>query len=292
MTVPVAPDDRLADLVARILGEAPELVPTRPGQAQVGLTGRYAVYLAVDERTTRRLELEGERLAWGSRMGLPVPLVIDRGPGWLVTERVPDDGQKRGPAYVEAAIRAARAIELIRDDPPGLPALTPFRKPSRRMVAERTWRLLRGPVSLREFVELRRRVSRLPKEVLGHGDFHPKNVLFAHDGGEARVIDWEYVALAPRHSDLLMLWSRLEDPDDRRRVLDAVLETDPDRQRLALLHQWFAVRHVADTVTKLPIRQWPRERLVTAMERVAEATANATAWLGRPLLGGVSPRRP
>lgn len=280
LLVDPALDERLSELIARILGERPDLVPTRPGSPRVGLTSRHAVYLGGDERACRRIQLEGERLLWAARNGLPVPQLVERGPGWLVTERAPDDGHKRGRAYVEAALRAAAAIEGVGELPPGLPAGTPFRKPSRRVVAERTWRLLRGPVPLRDFVGLRRAFRSLPREVLAHGDFHPRNVLFNRGSGVTTVIDWEFVALAPRHSDLLLLWARLEERDDRQLVLEEVLKAGTDREQVALLHQWLAVRCVADMVTKLHPRDWPAERLSRSLERVAEASANAASWRG------------
>ena len=95
--------------VTVVVGERPSLVTTRPGQPWVGLTTECAIHIAHDDRTRGRIREEAQRLGWAGRNGIPVPSVVEQRDGWLATTRAVDDGVTSGPAYVEAAIGAARA---------------------------------------------------------------------------------------------------------------------------------------------------------------------------------------
>lgn len=270
--------DKIVVRVGAVLGEQPALVTTRAGQPWVGLTGRHAVHIAYDERTRKRIREEAERLAWAARQGIPVPAVVEITDEWLISERATDDKATSGERYVAGAIGAARAISGAAEDPPSLRGPVPAHGGGKRAAAERLYRILRSPLSPREFRAARAGAAKLPRDTLAHGDFVLHNVLFdaAHD--RVTVIDWEYLTKAPPHFDLLMLWVRLPEEADRDAVIDEVLRTTRDRAAAGVLHHWLAVRLLADLVTKFPPARWPRDRIDQTVQRVAEARRNAAAW--------------
>lgn len=260
------------------LGERPRLVHTRAGQPAVGLTTECAIHIAYDERTRIRIREEAARLTWAARQGIPVPAVIDLRPEWLVTVRVANDPNVGGRAYVAAAIDAARRISGAPEPPPSLRPPVAAHGGGQWAGAVRLSRILRSPLSPKEFRTARAAAASLPRDVLAHGDFVLHNILFDGAKGTVTVIDWEFLTYAPAHSDLLMLWPRLTDADDRALVLEEARRTTRDPRALGVLHHWLCVRLLADLVTKTPPRQWARPRVAAAMERVAEARANAAAW--------------
>jgi hypothetical protein len=263
---------------AAVLGEQPRLVTTRAGQPWVGLTSQCAIHVAYDERTQARLREEAERLTWAARQGIPVPQVRESRPQWLITTRAVNDGATGGRRYLEAAIGAARAIATAPEPPPSLRPPAPAHGGGRLAGAVRLSRIVRSPLSPREFRSARAAARRLRRHVLAHGDFVLHNVLFDERAGTVTVIDWEFLTYAPAHFDLLVLWPRLPEAEDRALVLDEVLRTTRDRGAAGVLHHWLAVRFLADLVTKVPPGQWPRERIDHALRCLAEARANTAAW--------------
>lgn len=263
---------------AEFLGETPRVVVTRPGQPHVGLTSDWAIHIAYDDRTRARIRDEAERLRWAARQGIPVPEVRDLRPEWLVTGRAVDDGAAGGRRYVECAVSAARAISGAPEAPPSVRGPVRAHGGGRRAGAQRLWRIVRSPLSPREFREARAAAGRLTRDTLAHGDYVLHNILFDRSRQTVTVIDWEYLTYAPAHFDLLMLWPRLAEADDRALVLDEVLRETRDRAAAGVVHHWLAVRFLADLVTKVPPAQWQRERIASAVARVAEARANSSAW--------------
>ena len=104
------------------------------------------------------------------------------------------------------------------------------------------------------------------------------NILFDASKGSVTVIDWEYLTRAPAHQDLLMLWPRLTEADDRALVLDEVERTTRDRRAAGVLHHWLAVRLLADLVAKVPPGEWDRPRIEATVARVNEARATRARW--------------
>jgi hypothetical protein len=266
------------DRAAAHLGERPRLVLTRPGQPWVGLTTRGAIHIAYDEPTRSRIREEAARLRWAARQGIPVPEVRELADDWLVTDRAVDDKATGGRAYVEAAIEAARAISSAPEPPPTVRGPVAAHGGGRRAGAERLYRIVRSPLSSREFRRVRAAASRLPRDTLAHGDFVLHNILYDRARQSVTVIDWEYLTYAPPQFDLLMLWARLVKADDRALVLEAALRATGDRAALGTLHRWLSIRLLADLVTKFPPKRWQRDRIAAAVHRVAEARANAAAW--------------
>ncbi|MGH8998213.1 MAG: phosphotransferase [Acidimicrobiia bacterium] len=270
--------ENIVDRVALELGERPVLVSTRSGQPRVGLTTAYAVHIAYDDRTRRRITEEADRLQWAAGCGVPVPAVEALTPEWLVTVRAVDDKVTAGRAYISAAIDAARAVSAASRPPPSVRPPVAAHGGGRRAGLQRLSRILRSPLSPAEFRRARAAAAPLPRDTLAHGDFMLHNILFDRSRTAVTIIDWEYLTYAPAHTDLLMLWPRLPEADDRDHLLDEVLQSATDRAALGTLHRWLAIRLLADLVTKTPQRQWDRTRIAQTVRRVAEARANATAW--------------
>ena len=264
--------------VAKVLGEQPRLVTTRPGQPQVGLTTECAIHIAYDDRTRSRIREEAERLLWAGRCGIPVPEIRDQRPEWLITVRAVNDEVTSGEAYIGAAVAAARAIANAPEPPPSVRGPAPAHGGGRRAGAERLYRILRSPLSPAEFRSARAAAAGLPRDTLAHGDYVLHNILFDSQRGRVTIIDWEFLNPAPAGFDLCVLWPRLPEAADRDRVLDAALAAVPDRSALGVLHHWLAVRYLADLVTRVPRPQWSRERIGQAVRRLSEARANAAAW--------------
>src|SRR5439155_17816076 len=216
--------------VAAVVGERPQLVTTRPGQPWVGLTSGCAVHIAHDERTRGRIREEAERLGWAARNGIPVPGVVDVSPSWLVTTRAVNDGVTSGRAYVEAAIGAARAIARAPEPPPSLRAPVAAHGGGRRAGLVRLSRIVRSPLPPGEFRATRAAAAGLRRDTLAHGDYVLHNILFDQAKSAVTIIDWEFLTRAPAHQDLLLLWPRLEEADDRALVLEEVERTTKDRR--------------------------------------------------------------
>jgi thiamine kinase-like enzyme len=125
---------------------------------------------------------------------------------------------------------------------------------------------------------VRAAVGGLRRDRLAHGDYVLHNILFDRSAGTVTVIDWEYLTRAPAHQDLLMLWPRLEEADDRAVVLEEVERTAPDRPGAGVLHHWLAVRYLADLVTKVAPPDWNRPRIEAAVARMNEAKSNRARW--------------
>ena len=264
--------------VAAVVGERPQLVHTRPGQPWVGLTTDCAIHIAHDDRTRTRIREEADRLAWAARNGIPVPAVIDFRPDWLVTGRAVNDGVTTGRPYVAAAVDAARAIAGAPEPPPSLRAPVAAHGGGRRAGLVRLARIVRSPLPPGEFRAVRAAAAGLRRDTLAHGDYVLHNILFDASKGSVTVIDWEYLTRAPAHQDLLMLWPRLTEADDRALVLDEVGRTTRDRRAAGVLHHWLAVRLLADLVTKVPPGEWNRPRIEATVARVNDARATRARW--------------
>jgi len=264
--------------VAAVVGERPQLVHTRPGQPWVGLTTDCAIHIAHDDRTRTRIREEADRLAWAARNGIPVPAVIDFRPDWLVTGRAVNDGVTTGRPYVAAAVDAARAIAGAPEPPPSLRAPVAAHGGGRRAGLVRLARIVRSPLPPGEFRAVRAAAAGLRRDTLAHGDYVLHNILFDASKGSVMIIDWEYLTRAPAHQDLLMLWPRLTEADDRALVLDEVERTTRDRRAAGVLHHWLAVRLLADLVTKVPPGEWNRPRIEATVARVNDARATRARW--------------
>jgi hypothetical protein len=282
--IPAPPGEPRADVesilvrVSKELGQTPDLVLTRAGQPWVGLTTECAIYIGYDARTRARIREEGERLSWASRQGIPVPEVTELAPDWLITARVRNDGATGGRRYLEAALAAADAVAGAAELPPSVRGRPPAHGGGRWAGAVRLGRILRSPLDPREFRAARTAAAQLPRDTLAHGDFIPHNILFDGGAGTVHVIDWEFLNYLPAQSDLLLLWPRLPEEEDRHFVLEEALRRSRDRRALGVLHHWLAMRRLADLVTKVPHRDWHRDRIAEARQRLAEARANAAAW--------------
>ena len=264
--------------VAAVVGERPQPLHTRAGQPWVGLTTDCAIHIAHDERTRARIREEAERLAWAARNGIPVPEVVESRPGWLVTTRAVNDGVTSGRAYVEAAIGAARAIARAPEPPPSLRAPVAAHGGGRRAGLVRLSRIVRSPLPPGEFRAVRAAAGALRRDTLAHGDYVLHNTLFDGSKAAVTIIDWEFLTRAPAHQDLLLLWPRLEEADDRALVLEEVERTTKDRRAAGVLHHWLAVRLLADLVTKVPPAEWNRPRIEASVDRVHEARATRARW--------------
>ena len=270
--------EEVIEEVAAVVGERPRFVTTRAGQPRVGLTTGCAVHIAHDDRTRNRIREEAERLEWAARNGIPVPAVVERRERWLVTTRAVNDGVTSGRAYVEAAIGAARAIAAAAEAPPSLRAPLAAHGGGRWAGLVRLSRIVRSPLSPAEFRATRAAAARLPRDTLAHGDYVLHNILFDAAKASVTVIDWEFLTRAPAHQDLLMLWVRLEEADDRALVLEEVERTTTDRAAAGVLHHWLAVRLLTDLVTKFAPAEWNRGRIEATVERVKEARATRARW--------------
>jgi aminoglycoside phosphotransferase len=264
--------------VAAVVGERPQLVRTRPGQPWVGLTTHCAIHIAHGERTRNRIREEAERLTWAARNDIPVPAVVEQTENWLVTRRAVNDGVTSGRAYVEAAIGAARAIAGAPEPPPSLRAPVAAHGGGRWAGVVRLARIIRSPLSPAEFRATRAAAAGLRRDTLAHGDYVLHNVLFDAQKASVTIIDWEFLTRGPAHQDLLMLWPRLEEADDRALVLDEVERTTADRRAAGVLHHWLTVRLLADLVTKVPPGEWNRPRIEATVARLNEARATRARW--------------
>jgi hypothetical protein len=264
--------------VTLVVGERPQLVTTRPGQPWVGLTTDCAIHIAHDERTRHRIREEAERLGWAARNGIPVPGVIDQREDWLVTSRAVNDQVTSGRPYVEAAIAAARAIAAASEPPPSLRAPVAAHGGGKKAGLIRASRIVRSPLSPGEFRAARAAAAALDRDTLAHGDYVLHNILFDASKASVTIIDWEFLTRAPAHRDLLMLWARLEQADDRALIIEEVERTTKDRRAAGVLHHWLAIRLLADLVTKFAPSEWDKDRIAATVERVKEARATRDRW--------------
>jgi aminoglycoside phosphotransferase len=270
-------EEAIAEVTA-VVGERPQLVHTRPGQPWVGLTPDFAVHIAHDDRTRGRIRDEAQRLVWAGRNGIPVPAVVESRPDWLVTTRAANDAVTTGRAYVEAAIAAARAIAAAPEPPPSLRARVEAHGGGRKAGLVRLTRIVRSPLPPGEFRAVRAEAAGLRRDTLAHGDYVLHNILFDASRSAVTVIDWEFLTRAPAHQDLLMLWPRLTEADDRALVIEEVERTTQDKKAAGVLHHWLAVRLLADLVTKVPPAEWDRPRIEATVQRLAEAKSTRARW--------------
>jgi aminoglycoside phosphotransferase (APT) family kinase protein len=154
-----------------------------------------------------------------------------------------------GPEYVQRAIEVADRIAAT-PEPPGVERDASSWRAPRRTVVTRAARNISGGVPLRLWLAARRQAGSLPHpRTVAHGDFYPRNVLWARSG--IHVVDWEYAGWAPRHTDLLRLWSILRRRDDRDRVISSVLADadDQERARVGSLLLWLSLRLLGENLS-------------------------------------------
>jgi hypothetical protein len=222
-----------------------ELATARPHRAlRRWRAGDLVIDVATHADGARRLRLEAGGRRWAAARGIATPTLLDADPDgrWTVGAWV-DAPRSSGPAYLAACLAAAARIAQQTDLPTVADDATSWRAPRRTAVA-RTARTVAGGVPPRLWRAAKRQVQELDHPVeVAHGDFYPGNVLGAADG-HVLVVDWEYVGLAPRHTDLARLWSVLSDADDRERVLaEMVRGADAtERRRVGALLLWHALR--------------------------------------------------
>jgi aminoglycoside phosphotransferase len=233
------------------------------------------VDIALDDqgRHLNRLEEHGRRWAAGAGVRTPRILSFDEPAGdWLVSEMI-DVAPARGADYIGAALELAERIE--RTAPPiGAPVATSWRA-SRRTRPARLARACAAGLPVQLWLQVKRAVASLPRGIAAHGDFHSRNVLVARHGGVA-VVDWEYLAPAPRHTDVLRFWSTLDHPADRGLVLDRVMSplSRSERADFGLLALWLALRLFAENVSSPRRARHPGN---TAHSRAMVAEARALA---------------
>jgi hypothetical protein len=230
------------------------LVLVRPSSPAHPLT-RYrcdgvVVEVAVGEAGRRRLRVEASGRAWADKHGIPTVPVLDTEPdgAWLLSAWV-DPCAAEGPDYVRGAIEVADRIAATPEPPDVELDASSWRAP-RRTVVTRAVRNITGGVPLRLWLAARRQARSVPHpRAVAHGDFYPRNVLWARSG--IHVVDWEYVGWAPRHTDLLRLWSILRRRDDRDRVISSVLADadDQERARVGSLLLWLSLRLLGENLS-------------------------------------------
>lgn len=233
-------------------GEPERWARTEIDRPWVVLSADAVGYLSYNDPSTARLDREASRLRWASGAGIPVPNILESSANMFVTERVRHH-QPRGRRYLELAIDAAQRIESA--EPPQLGSGAGQRTSHRRTRPQRALRALAGRLDPRAFIEARNAAALLPRDALSHGDFHPNNVLFDPGSDRVAVIDWSYLGLQPRGTDLAYLWTQLEAPEDRAVLVDRLISNAPDTRRLAVLLRWLAFRSFVETITDRPWRQ-------------------------------------
>lgn len=252
-----------------------DLQPQGAWQTQhIALSDSLVVHLATTPDARQALLVEAARRRWAFAAGVPVPTVVAVAPdgSWLASGRVADDAAE-GAAYVDGALEAARRIAAAGAPPDAAAAGSRSWSGGRRSLLARAVRGARSPLSLREFRAVRAEADQLPRSTLAHNDFHVGNVLHDAGSGTVHVIDFEYLAPAPPHSDALSLWPDLARTADRERLLDAVV-AGADRAELpaiGLLLHWSALRLLAFRATGEPRSRQDRAQVEIAAQRVAEA---------------------
>jgi aminoglycoside phosphotransferase len=245
-----------------------------------GRTDRHFVYLAGDRAGRERVALEAARLRWAAEQGLPVPPLVSwsEDGAWVVTVRVPDD-PPIGSAYVRAAVEAARRLSELPPPPPEILAGTPSRRAPARGRLRRAARLAAGGIDPREFSRVRALALSLPADRLAHGDYQIGNVLHDREAGAVHLTDFEFLGPAPAGTDVLLLWQTLDRDADRDEALESLLEgTGPqERERLAILHRWIALRTLAEALV-LPPGEPEREGIGECRRLVRLAREHAASW--------------
>lgn len=239
------------------------------------------IEIAQTGEAARRLRLEVAGREWAASQGVETPEIIaaaDDG-GWMAS-RWTSTVAPQGEAYVDAALAAAAAIAAAGD----LPAAT---QEASSWSAPRSTRLLRGArvvlggVPLRLWRATRAQLDAFEHPMaIAHGDFYPRNVL--NTGTGVQVVDWEFVGRLPRHSDLARLWSVLDRPEDRDRVLAEMLAgaDAEERRRVGTLVLWHSLRLLGENLSAPPRLRTP-ETLAHARSMIGPASALARdlgAW--------------
>ncbi|MGH3383389.1 MAG: phosphotransferase family protein [Nocardioidaceae bacterium] len=243
--------------------------------------GGLVVEVAADAEGRRRLRVEASSRAWASAHDIPTPTVQAADPDgrWLVAEWV-DPTDSSGQEYVSRSIEVAGRIAVVGAPPAVGPDASTWRAP-RRSTLTRAVRNVVGGVPPRLFLAARRQVAALdhPREV-AHGDFYPHNVIGSASG--VQVVDWEYVGWAPRHTDLIRMWSVLRSRSDRDQLMVALLDgADPtERRRVGALLLWHSLRLLGENLSA-PRRGRDPGNTEHARAMVPEASAWAVdlgAW--------------
>lgn len=199
--------------------------------------------VATSEDGCRRLRLEAGGRTWAEHNGVATPRLLDADPdgGWIVGPWV-DARPSGGSSYVAACVATA-ALIASRPELPSVAADATSWRAAPHVRALRIARTLAGGVPPHLWLAARHQVESIehPMEI-AHGDFYPANLLRSA-ADEVLVVDWEYVGRAPRHTDLVRLWSVLHDPEDRARVLEVLLHDadTAERRRVGALVLWQAL---------------------------------------------------
>jgi hypothetical protein len=211
--------------------------------------GGIVAEIAQSDEGRARIRREAWGRAWATRAGLPTAAIHSSDPdgGWLVGEWVaaaPSGGER----YLDRAVQAAVQISVAEPPPPG-PGAAVWRSPRRAALA-RTARAVAGRMPLRLWLAARSAARALPQVPVAHGDFYHRNVLWRADRDDVCVIDWEYLGAAPRHGDLLRMWTVLPDRQDRDSLLSRLLSAAPPAQHreIAALGLWLALRLLGENI--------------------------------------------
>lgn len=178
-------------------------------------------------------------LAVRETVGTELPLrsqpVLDHGALWRL-ERAVDPEPVQGRSAVLAVAEALEALGELQlpESPPSV---------GRERVVDamgRRWRVLRCPLSARDFVRAKLLLarSRLPRST-SHGDFHRKHVLL--EGGRPWVLDWELSARRPAGFDLMTMWADLERDEDRELLFEEAVRIVGPKHERGLLELRYAV---------------------------------------------------
>jgi hypothetical protein len=244
-----APIEAVRRAAETAVGEPARLFEPAPDQdTWVGRGDTHFLYLAVEPAGRERILLEARRLGWARGLGVRAPEVTAMDPdgAWLATALLREDAPA-GAAYVGGALDAADRIAAA-DPAPGVLGGVATRRAARWSLPLRALRMAASPIDVKEFAAAKRRAAAIPDDGLAHGDFHPGNVLFDEPAGTVWITDWEMLDHAPRGTDALTLWCGLERGDDRDLVTDALAAgtSKGERDRLAVLRHWLAIRTLAD----------------------------------------------
>lgn len=230
--------------------------PPRPVRRLTG--AGYLVDVAVGESGRRRNLLEASGRDWARRQGVATPQVWALGPrgGWLISEHVRAHPVTSGP-LLRQAIEVARRIEVA-EPPTRITDASTWHAP-RRSLPLRAARLVLNGFPAREWRAAQAKVRGLPRDGVAHGDFYYRNVLAPAGTSALVVIDWEYLAPAPHNTDLLRMWSTLQDVESRSVVLEAVLSGTPASawQTVGELAHWLALRLLGENLSARPGQRDP-----------------------------------
>lgn len=262
--------NRLEAVVERIEHEGP-----RTYLWLVSPTRRLFARASTDPADVGVLDHEARvRAVLGERGALRAPSVVELGETWMIEHRI-DPLPLVGARAIDIVVEAASTLAGL-----PVPSAPPSPPEARRARVARRLRTLSTPSllpDLRRASELRNDIE-LPT-VTTHGDFHPGNLLLAHDA--VYVIDWELTAPGPAGSDLLQLWTSLPEADDREQVLGAVVDLVGARYRRDLLRLRYVllVQTIAAKIaTALPASRdrHGARRLLAMLPDVREAASLRT----------------